>query len=219
MNVITATNLTIPKPSQAWTQQMRASLAAFAKPGDSRTAGIGVDNWPGPEAVHCLYSVGLQAIINAKALDAFDSPTVWRYMAGSHENGATAAVCWVTPELHGKVVATARAAEAADVLASTALLNKLSEVMNPNNQYEIRVLRVPALCVEAFWLKSTTPGGDVLVPYGLVQGASNQIKLPGGGRLNKNQAYPVADFLKIATEAAKKRLAAEKKPLASKTGA
>jgi hypothetical protein len=202
MNVITATNLKALMPSALWTQKLRASLADFATPGDPLTTGLLAENWQGPETAHPIYSVGLQSIMNPNVLASVNQPICWRFMTGGSDPAEKASSgCWATPE-------------ATDVLASTALLNKLSIVADqPGNQFEIRVLRIPGLVVEAFWLKYTgleAGSADWIVPYGLVQGGANLIKLPGGGTLNKNQAYTASDFLKIAADAAHKRLEADK---------
>jgi hypothetical protein len=216
MNVITATNLKALTPSALWLQKLRASLATFAAPGSPLVTGLLVENWQGPEAAHPMYSVGLKSIMNPNILAVLDQPICWRFMSGSSDPTEKASGCWATPEAPGmppKIVAAMQGLEATDVLASTSLLNKLSIVADqPGNQFEIRVLRIPGLVVEAFWLKYTglsAGSADWIVPYGLVQGSANLIKLPGGGTLNKNQAYTASEFLTIAAGAAQKRLDAE----------
>jgi hypothetical protein len=131
----------------------------------------------------------------------------------------------MTHELNGlpaKVMAALQGREMADILASAEKLNHLKQVSgSPKVDYELRVLRIPGLCVEAFWLKSPAGAepGDVIVPYGLVLGGTDTIKLFGGGTLKKDQAYPAADFLEIAKDAARKRLAVKQRaPLAGKAG-
>lgn len=221
MNVITAINLKALTPSAVWMQRLRASLADFAPANSSLITGLLAENWDGPQAVHPIYSVGLQSIMSPTVLSTLDQPICVRFITGGTDPTAQATGCWATPEGQGlpaKIVAAMRGLEATDVLTSTASLNHLSIVTTqPANPYEIRVLRIPGLCVEAFWLKFTgaqaqdAAAGDWIVPYGLVMGRANIIKLPGGGTLNKNQAYPASDFLRIAADAAQKRLEAERK--------
>ena len=55
------------------------------------------------------------------------------------------------------------------------------------SDYELRVLRVPGILIEAFWLISTQGGTDLLVPA-----------LTKSNRLKRMQAYTVGDFLEIA---------------------
>ena len=80
-------------------------------------------------------------------------------------------------------------------------------------------MRIPALYIEAFWLRCTSRG-DLMVPYGLLLDGKGFIKVGAKGRLTKNKAYPVAEFLRIVGKAARQRLAAEDiAPLARRTGA
>ncbi len=228
MNVITASNLRALAPSAAWMQSLKASLAAFAPTGSPLTAGLLDDNWAGPQIAHPIYSVGLAAIADPNLLAGLEKIFCWRFMAADAVGSPTATGCWATPEIPGvpaKIVAAIRGPEAADALTSTERLNHLNIVTGqPNNTYDIRVLRVPGLCMEVFWLKYTGvapmagASGDWLVPYGLVISGADTIKLPGGATLNKNQAYTADDFLKIAGVAARNRLAAEQL-LATRVGA
>jgi hypothetical protein len=221
MDVITAINLKAPSPSVVWMKSLRASLAGFAPTGSPLTTGLMDENWPGPQAAHPIYSVGLRHILLPEALDSLDKIFCWRFIAGDLTAGM-AAGCWATAEVDGvpaRVIAAIRGAEAADVLSSANALNNLNIVSGqPDNHYDVRVLRVPGLSLEAFWLKftgDTASGGassDWIVPYGLVVGGASTIKLPGGHTLNKNQAYSVPEFLTIAGEAAQKRLAADHNP-------
>jgi hypothetical protein len=216
MDVITAINLRAPSPSAVWMQGLQTSLAGFVPTGSPLCTGVLDTNWPGPQAAHPIYSVGLNAIVNATALADFDKIFCWRFLAGDVTAGI-ASGCWATPEMDGvpaKIIAAIRGPEAADVLASATGLNGLNIVSSqPDNHYDVRVLRVPALCLEAFWLRDTNPvalgakSSDWIVPYGLITHGSTIIKLPGGHTLNKNQAYSEADFLTIARNAAQRRLA------------
>jgi hypothetical protein len=216
MNIITAKNLTAPTPSDGWMQKLRTSLTDFAAPDGPFTAALYDENGPGRHACHCVYSVGLQTVKGLKKLDGINKPFCWRFFADGQKTSPMAACCFATHELNepdglpAKVIATLQGPEVADVLASAEQLNHLSQVSDPNCQYELRVLRIPGLCVEAFWLKSlSAERGDLIVPYGLCLDGKNSIKLFSGERLDKNQAYPVDKFLKIIGDAAVKRLAAD----------
>jgi hypothetical protein len=216
MNVITAFNLKTAMPSAIWMQKLKSSLAAFAAPDSPLVTGLLVDNWIGPEAVQPIYSVGLKSIMNPNVLASLDQPICVRFIAGGPDPTAQATGCWATPEAVGlpaKIVAAVRGFEATDVLASAGMLNQLSIVTGqPDIQFEIRVLRIPGLCLEAFWLKYMglqAGSEDWIVPYGLVQSGTNLIKLAGGVTLNKNQAYPASEFLPIVASAAQIRLAAD----------
>jgi len=56
----------------------------------------------------------------------------------------------------------------AEILADSEQLNDLTHLTgHPNDHYELRILRVPGLCLEAFWLKCLrTKKDDLIVPYG-----------------------------------------------------
>jgi hypothetical protein len=216
MEVISAINLKVPSPSALWMQGLKTSLAGFVPAGSPLCAGVLDENWPGPQASHPIYSVGLSAIVNAPGLAAFDKIFCWRFLAGDVTPGV-ASGCWATAEVDGvpaKIIAAIRGPEAADVLNSATALNHLNVVSGqPANHYDVRVLRIPGLSLEAFWLRSTdaaATGGsasDWVIPYGLVTGGAAIIKLPGGQTLNKNQAYSESEFLAIAANSARRRLA------------
>jgi hypothetical protein len=226
MDVITARNLNVPKPSAEWTEKLKAALAAFAHPGDPLVAGLWADDWPGRHSVHCLYSVGLRTVmgLTEAGMDQL-KPCSWRFIAGGHKSMPTASGCWATYEHDGvppKIMAAVQAREMADLLACAEQLNTLKEFGdNPNYQFELRVLRVPALHLEGFWVKClSAQGGDLVLPYGLLLDGQNLVKLGAGARLNRNQPYPMAAYLNLVQEAARLRLAAEDDaPKASTTGA
>jgi len=213
MKVIKANNITVPTPTDGWLKKLRTSLAAFAPSGDPVTTLLNEDYGGG----HCVYSVGLKKIEGLKKLDEINTPLYWRFLAQGADT-ATGAACLATHEsskLPAKVMAALNGPEVADILKSAENLNHLKEVRGkPNNHYELRVLRMPALSVEAFWLKSLTgkPEDDLIVPYGLVVDGSDSIKLPGGKtQLKKDHAYPVAEFLEMMQGAARHRRDADDK--------
>ena len=217
MRVITAKNLNAPEPSGEWMQKLTTSMAAFAGPSDPIATCLYDKSWGGRQAVHCIYSVGLRTIADPKGLEKYtDKPFCWRFIAGGHKNMTMAAGCLATHALHGpdaRVMAAFHGAEMAEVLANTEQLNDLKELTgHPADNYEMRVLRIPALYIEAFWLRCTKKG-DLMVPYGLLLDGKGSIKVGAKGRLTKGKAYPVAEFLKIVGKAARQRLKAdEKKP-------
>ena len=220
MHVITARNLTVPTPSDGWMQKLRTSLTAFAAPDGPFTAALYDENGPGRWARHCVYSVGLKTIRDLKKLDGINKPLCWRFFADGHEAMRMATCCFATHELNGsqaKVIAVLQGAEVADILASAEQLNHLNQVTDPNYQYEIRVLRIPGLSLEAFWLKAlSAEREDLIVPYGLCLGDNNLIKLSAGRTLNKNKAYSLSEFLNTAQDAARERLAADENTAAAR---
>jgi hypothetical protein len=212
MEVITAKNVKVPMPSAEYMRQLRRSLLAFAGPHDPLTIALSTSDWPGRQTTHSIYSVGLTTIIDPKGLDRVDKPFCRRFLAGGHKNMTTAAGCWATHEAYrspARVMTTFRGPEAADVLTSAEELNNLSELTaHPETQYEPRVLRIPGLYLEAFWLKSAA-AGDLIVPYGLFMDSNDAVHAGREQPLKKGKAYPAADFQQIVGKAAEQQLAAD----------
>jgi hypothetical protein len=215
MNVITVKNLKTPRPSSEQMRELREGLEAFLGPDDPLTASVRAENWPGRTAVHITYYVGLRTLTELDKLDKSKlGPLSWRILAGGHPTMTTAAGCMATYGGPGlppvKVLAVTRGPAAAEVLTYTEQLNDLVEVRdNPRNDYELRVLRIPALGTEVFWLKSLSPEqrDDLVVPYGWIPSGWDFVKPGGDGKPNKNQAVPAADFLGNLRAAARQRMA------------
>jgi len=192
-------------------------MVDFAAPGDPLTTVLYDDNWVGRQAVHCVYSAGLKTVRELRRLGQIDKPFCWRFIAGGHQTMTSATGCWATHEASGtppKVMASLQSREMADILACAEKLNDLRELKDrQNDAYELRVLRIPGLSLEAFWLKcEKSEKNDLLVPYGLVLQGNSRIKLPGGRTLEKNKAYSADEFLEIIQESAMKRLMADENP-------
>jgi hypothetical protein len=214
MHVIKVKNLKTPAPTAKEMAELRASLGALAGHSDPLTLSLYAPNWLGRQAAHLVYFVGLRTLMDLKELDETKlGPLSWRFFAGGHKTMTTAAGCMTTcggpglPPL--KVTAVTRGTVPAQMLMSTEMLNDLRELTDsPNNEYELRVLRMPALGTEAFWLKSLTAGlGDMVVPYGTMPGAWNLPKPDSPATLNGNQVYTAAEFLRSAAQGAGQRLA------------
>jgi hypothetical protein len=213
MNVIKVKNLKMPAPSKEEMRELRAGLAALAGPDDPITLSVSVENWPGRQAMHLVYYAGLRTLTEIQKLDESKlGPLSWRFFAGGHKTVTSATGCTAThghPGLPLKVMAVTRGPAAAEVLRSTEMLNDLRELSDSlNNQYELRVLRMPALGTETFWLKSlSAEQGDWIVPYGSIPDALIPKKPDAPGTPNGNQVISVDDFLNAAANAARQRLA------------
>jgi hypothetical protein len=164
--------------------------------------------------VHLVYFVGLHTLKDLKKLDESNfGPLTWRFFAGGHKTQKVATGCMATyggpgfPPL--KVMAVTRGSAPAEILGSTEQLNELSEVSgSSNHQYELRVLRMPALGMEAFWLHAESAKlGDLVVPYGSLPDALELPKPSGKGAPQGSHVYPEAAFLKAAAQLAQQRLA------------
>lgn len=227
MNVIKAGNLRSPAPTEEEMDQLRASLTDFAGADDPLTVSVcAAEKWNGRTAVHRVHYAGLRTITELNQLDEDRlGPTSWRFFAGGHQTKTTAAGCMATYGRAGlpvKVLAVTRGPAPAEILNCTELLNELNEVSgNPNSEYDLRVLRMPALGTEVFWLKSLSAGqGDLVVPYGWVPKSWDSIQRSADGKANQNQAIPAADFLRNLADSAQQRLAKpDIAPLIHRTGA
>ena len=97
MNVIKALNLKLPAPSKQGMQELSASLKALAGADDPLTVSLCAENWPGRQAVHCVYYVGLRTLTELTELDESRlGPITWRFFAGGHKTMSTATGCMAT---------------------------------------------------------------------------------------------------------------------------
>jgi len=218
MNVIRHPNLKVPMPLPEWCERLKASVAGFAHPHHPLVCAI-EDAWPGRHAVYCVYSFGLETIttLHLHPERLKKDPFCWRYVAAGHRSGCKAIGCMALPQ-RPRVMATLESTELADLLRDTEELNQLEHLAH--NSYEIRVLRIPALYLEAFWLKCGWREGnqdrytpaclqmDLIVPYGLLLDDQDYVKLNSGaeGKLKRNQAYPMGEFLQAVRGAAQQRM-------------
>lgn len=211
----TASNLVPSLPSTGWAQKLRPSLEAFVGPNHPLMALLDI-NCPGPHAAHRVYTLGLRDIVDGKRVDDSLNHTSWRFLAGGHKNVSTAGSFQTTPDL-SKVTGVLESPEIAGILNNIQQLNDLPQVKEPfNNMYELRVLRIPGIYIEAFWLKCMKgPPGDWLVPYGVFLHADGtHLKLPGGLKLTRMGPIPADILLDKIQPLAKKLLAFHNPPKA-----
>ena len=209
MSLITSRNLSEPKLHPAWFHHVKASLAAFVGANHPLLGVLEVD-CPEPHAVHQVYSLGLRDIAEGKDLFQSARRRGWRFLAGGYPSVGVGGGCHVTDELADvpwKVLGTLEAREIVELLENTKKLNELPEVTrNASNIFEVRVLRIPGLYLEGFWLRQTHGrGGDLMVPYGLLL-EGDDVKLPERKRLRRMKALPMDTFLSTIRPSAQKRL-------------
>jgi hypothetical protein len=147
-----------------------------------------------------IFTLGLRDIMNGAGLQDAKAAG-WRFLAGDPSGEVVAAD--VIQPLPGaaqngaaKMTSLSRDPIIADAIRAVHEVEKLPEVQNKN--YEIQVLRIPGLLIEAFWLKSQDAGADLIVPV-----------LTRARELHRMRAYPVADFLNILRPMTEKFLAFE----------
>jgi hypothetical protein len=156
-------------------------------------------------SAHPIYNVGLDALTARRPLTEARQ-TGWRYLV--HSDGATVASSEVSVDAAGRPNAFARVNEGPFVGATAQALNQIDqrpEVAGGN--YEIRLLKVPALYVVALWLKDLNGDRDLVVPLA-----------PAPPYLVPGRAYAHTDFLGLLVEPARQRLQFDDSPQIYRTG-
>jgi hypothetical protein len=130
-----------------------------------------------------VFSVGLEDIVEGQEIRGAKS-VGWRFLTGARLGPAVA--CDVTERQEGspKVTGVSRDPLISAAIRATHEIETLPAVREKD--YELRVLRIPGLLIEAFWLVSRTGETDLLVPV-----------LTRSRLLKVMQPYPVAEFLNI----------------------
>jgi hypothetical protein len=88
----------------------------------------------------------------------------WRFLAGNASAPILGRVVQIPPAQTWKLTGVFFGLRVSDALMATQPLSSLPEVAN--NDYELRVLAVPGLNLEAFWLAAQNAGSpDLIVPF------------------------------------------------------
>jgi hypothetical protein len=148
---------------------------------------------------HPVYNLGLDALAARRPL-AEASQTAWRYLVDT--GGAAVVSTEVSVDAAGQPIAFAQVNEGPFVAATARALDQVeqrTEVATGN--YEIRLLKVPALYVVALWLKDLEGDRDLVIPLD-----------PAPPYLEPGRAYTEAEFLEILGEPARQRLQFDDSP-------
>ena len=184
-----------PNPSDQIRLALLAGVSDFMDPNDPlakvlKTTRLGLH----------IFTLGLRDIMNGAGLREAKAAG-WRFLAGNLSGEVVAAD--IIQPLPGtaqngaaKMTSLSHDPVIADAIRAVNEVETLPEVQNRN--YELQVLRIPGLLIEAFWLKSHDAGGDLIVPV-----------LTRARELSRMKAYPVADFLNIVRPMTAKFLAFE----------
>jgi hypothetical protein len=132
-----------------------------------------------------VFTLRLQDVLAGEGIRGAKSAG-WRFLAGSP----------LGPAIAGDVIEPGQGAQpkmtsvSRDPLISRAIraiheVETLPEVQT--SDYELLVLRIPGLLVEAFWLKSRTGAPDLMVPV-----------LTRSRKLEAMRAYALDDFMDVA---------------------
>jgi hypothetical protein len=145
---------------------------------------------PGGIFLHDLhiFTLGLRDIVNGAGIEDA-KPAGWRFLTGNPSSGDALSGDVIQPPADAPNAAPMMTGVSKDPLVGAAIqaiheVETLPEVQDKN--YDLQVLRIPGLLIEAFWLKSHEDGGDLIVPV-----------LTRARELQRMKAYPVAEFLNI----------------------
>lgn len=176
-----------PVPSPATRKAFREGLAEMVR---LRRAPQGLPPDPYPQQI---YAFGLHQVVKGPDL-ARARHVAWEFLLGSESGPAVSVFVGHAPRgTPPKMTSIAREPLATQAIRLTLLVEKLPEVQRHN--YELRRLRVPALSIGAFWLKSLEGRPDLVVPYEAI-----------ARKLKRMQAYPVEEFMSVVRPLAEKRL-------------
>lgn len=180
-----------PQPSSATTKAFRDGLAEMIHLG---RAPEGLPKVGFPQRV---YALSLRNIVKGKGVERA-KPVVWEFLVG--ETSGPVVVVAIGDPPAGKLprmTSLMRQPDAAETAQATHQVEMLPGVRQ--HRYELRRLRIPALSLGAFWLKSLEKGQpDVAVPYHAIHKT-----------LKRMHTYPMDEFLSVVRPIAEKHLAHE----------
>jgi hypothetical protein len=167
------------RPPAAMQQVLLAGLPDFANSSDPAAGDLYK-----AEQGHEVYVLSLNDLLRGAGLNAAKDAG-WRFISAAAPGGV-GAVAHVsngpdgTPLMRGisygpEIAAALRAAREVESLPEVAA-----------QHFELWVLRIPGVLVEAYWLKASSGKKDLIVPY-----------LAGTTKLQLMKTYSVTDFLKI----------------------
>jgi hypothetical protein len=159
-----------------------------------------------------VYVVGLGDLLKSGLEGA--KLNCWRYLAGSslgHAAGGEVSFLGsgnTTPILNGLLYGPE---VTVFVQSADRFLSQYWETYDGYaDNYELRILSIPGLLVEAFWLKCSPAQGDTASSAGAGKAAAAPDHLipflSGSRRLELMRDYPIDEFLKIVAEPAAARL-------------
>src|SRR6267142_3745314 len=181
--------VTMPTPSPETRKALANGVRTFMEANDPLR-----DLVKDAQAVLRVFSLGLKSVATGGKGIADAKPVGWRVMVGGDSGQAVIAhVHEALGDVPPRMTGLSRGPEIGTAIRVADLLNKLQEAQD--QPYEARVLRVPGVPIEVFWLKPASGNGWV-VPF---------LTLTGG--LEVAGVYTMDDFLRTIEPLANKRLA------------
>ena len=150
-------------------------------------------------APHEVHNIGLDALVAHRPLA--DSPTAgWRYLVQTH--AGTVASSEVAADASGQPTVFAQLNEGPFVESTARSLVEVAGIPAvKSGNYEVRMLKIPALYVIALWLKDLGGDADLVVPLE-----------PAPDFLEADRAYLEDEFLGVLESPARQRLEFDDSP-------
>jgi len=152
-----------------------------------------------------IYVLAVSDIANGGGL-RHARPAVWEFLVGQ-PSGPAVAVCIAHPPPASppRMTSLTRGVIPAEALQATRQVERLPQV--EARDYELRRLRISGLSIGAFWLKASSGGRDLAVPYHAIH-----------HQLQRMRAYPMSEFLRVIRPLARERVRFDDAPqVAQKT--
>ena len=147
-------------PMPTWDQvQLQTSLRNFIVLTDPR-AQVLLNALPDQRAKLQVYTLGLQDIVDNKELRAAASLAGFRYLAAANDFGVAA-----TAQTGGTMTSLGAGQQILQATTAFNAVKRLKEIQD--RAFELVVLQVPGVRVEAYWLRLVNGPGDtdLLYPY------------------------------------------------------
>jgi hypothetical protein len=186
--------LTQPPPPAAIQGAFDRQLTSFLRTGDPSP-----DARRGKPPAYQVFTLGLVPLSEGRKLEDNVTSVSWRFLINSSSGGGLYATVAARAGEQPKVTGVSRGPKAVIALQANQDLRKLRQADTNEQKYELRLLTVPGLLTEAFWMKWIPDDAekDLIVPFFTSQ------------KLVPMHAYSIDEFVGIAGPLAQARLRAE----------
>lgn len=150
-----------PNPSPAAMLALFARWGDFAGPSDPSLNTL-LYVHPEQHNMQVIYALGLQDLMASGLKNA--RKIGWRFLAASALRQAVAANLTQVGDGAPQMTALTRGPEIASAIRAAQRVHEFPPAKDPKYEYELRVLKIPGVLLEVFWLKATN-GNDLVVPY------------------------------------------------------
>jgi hypothetical protein len=187
-----------PVPSEQLRQAFLSALPRFLHDlARIKDVGDVVRGLPAEYAPLQVHTLRLDDLVR-KADIASAKKAGWRFLAGGKKLGQPVAADVTEPsqDIPPKMTSLSHGPQISEFLQAVLdLLPLVQAECGAVDSYELRILSIPGILIEAFWLKSPAGDQDLVVPY---RNLSRELK--------GKQVYPMDEFLRIIQPLAEKGL-------------